>query len=104
MTKEEEILKLREFPHHYLWNKRRSEWTEADLYNLENADENSRKCNGKNVNNQQPVIQILDGEKIQFESCSEASRRTGVSIQGIYRVVNGHQATAGGCKWEKASN
>jgi hypothetical protein len=103
MTKQEELQQLRKFPHHYLWNKKRAQWTAQDLVNLETADEDSRKCNGKNKNGGQPVIQHLDGEKIKFESCSEASRQTGVSLQQIYSAVNGHTKTAGGCKWEKTN-
>lgn len=101
MTKQEELLKLREFPHHYLWNKKRSQWTAQDVENLKNANENSPKCNGNTMHRKQPVLQHLDGEKIEFESCVQASKSTGIPVQGIYAVVNGKQSTAGGCKWEK---
>jgi hypothetical protein len=34
MTKQEEILKLRELPNHYLWETPRNQWTKQDLENL----------------------------------------------------------------------
>jgi hypothetical protein len=101
MTKQEEMTQLRKFPHHYLWNKNRSKWTEEDLVNLATATEGYRKGNGYNSNKGQPVLQHKEGETITYPSIVQASRKTGIPIGQIYNAVNGHIAFGGGFKWEK---
>jgi hypothetical protein len=48
MTKQEEILKLRDHPNHYLWNVPRNQWTNEDLENLKNPKSHHAK-NRKNA-------------------------------------------------------
>lgn len=36
MTRLEEIKILRNYPHHYLWQKQRKDWTAQDKINLQN--------------------------------------------------------------------
>jgi hypothetical protein len=101
MTKQEELEQLRKFPHHYLWNKNRSKWTEEDLVNLINSPLGYKKGNWYNSNKGQPVVQYVGNEKIEFKSVVEAHQKTGVPLQQIYSAVNGNIEFGGGFKWEK---
>lgn len=56
--------------------------------------------NGKKVSI--PVAMIADGEVLKcFESAKEASRKTGVALSCILRVVHGERHTAGGYVWKR---
>lgn len=56
--------------------------------------------NGKKVSI--PVVMIKDGKELEcFESAKEASRRTGITMSSILRVVHGERHTAGGYVWKK---
>lgn len=104
MTKQEEILLLRKFPHHYLWNKNRSKWTPEDLRNLEilNEPENAIAFRIAKVKaTGQPVIQHKEGQQIEFPSVVVAAIKTGIKKNSIYNCINGHCELAGGFKWEK---
>lgn len=47
------------------------------------------------------AVRCLDtGE--EFPSIAAAARSCGCGAQGIMRAINGHQATAGGRRWERA--
>jgi hypothetical protein len=104
MTHQEEMIVLRKYPKHYLWNKRRRDWTPEDLKSFNSLSADAPLKLKKRVNNYQPVIQHKDGHKIEYASVIEASIKSGVSKASIYAVVNGHSQTAGGCKWEKVIN
>jgi len=58
--------------------------------------------NGINNKHSKAVLQYtLNGEFVdEYFSISNAKRITGATMQGISRVCNGNQNTAGGYKWE----
>lgn len=50
--------------------------------------------------NQKPVVQIVAGKRIPYQSAVEAWQITGVFSGNITRVCKGERQTAGGYKWE----
>jgi hypothetical protein len=107
MTRQEEIIQLRKFPHHYLWNKNRAAWTEEDLANLENPTLNTFRNRPEVVvktNNfkreGQPVALVIKGNRTEFRSVAAAARATQIKPAKIYAALNGYSAFAG-AQWEK---
>jgi hypothetical protein len=102
MSHQEECIQLRKFPHHYLWNKRRSKWTTQDIKNFNDLVNNVpvKKTKSRGALGQ-AVWQHVNGEKKQFESVVQASRATSIPAHQIYTALSGSCRTAGGFKWEK---
>lgn len=50
-----------------------------------------------------PIIQLSINQTViaEFDSVSDASDKTGISVRAIKGCVNGHQKTAGGYLWKK---
>lgn len=53
--------------------------------------------------NSKPVVQIKNGEEIQYRSAKEAGDITGICSVNIGRVCKGQRMTAGGFRWKYAN-
>ena len=92
MTKQEEILTLRKFPRHYLWNKPRNQWTPEDLENLKNGVTKSRAAatdDSPMAKQKTPVVLVVGNEKKEFNSVKELSEFVPVPYQSLVNILNG---------------
>jgi hypothetical protein len=129
MTRQEEILVLRENPHHYLWRVLRKNWTEDDIENLKNPSENLRpqskrtymtrhtpreldefihpkekKVKAATRPQKTKVQMVSNGETKEYESIADASRQTGIREHHIFGFVNRGKPQVGDVIWKKKNN
>ena len=86
----EELQLLRSQPRHYLWDKKRKDWTEEDLQNLRNGIGAVEKRNKPNPQKQPVYVLPKNGEAIECKSVVEASCITKISVGVIYNILNGY--------------
>lgn len=102
MTKQEEILTLRKFPRHYLWNKPRNQWTPEDIENLKNGvikrsiEQIRLECAprtkniSRNSHRKQPVVLVVENKQQCFESVKELSQELDMPYSSLTNILNGH--------------
>lgn len=92
MTKQEEILTLRKYPRHYLWNKPRNQWTPEDMENLKNGVIKSRAAVAGELNHDKhktPVVLIVENKRQEFGLVKELSQHVPVPYQSLVNILNG---------------
>lgn len=91
MTHQEEILTLRKYPRHYLWNKPRNQWTQQDIFNLENGVVKQPETvkTKKNSHLKKPVILVKNEEKKQFGSVKELQQELKIPYSSLTNILNG---------------
>jgi hypothetical protein len=132
MTRQNELIQLRKYPHHYLWDIPRARWTNDDLENLNNPKEfkgiPSKRTYRKKSNvsdaheDLQPYIKktigprkatkpylskvvfTKDGISQTFPSIAQAARDTAEPIGNIYAFANNHRQPMDGSTWKKVIN
>lgn len=96
LTREQAHKLLMENKSHYLWNKNYNQWTEQDCENLINRVNpfSEQKPKGNKVTEQAVEVITPTGEKKQFRSIAEASRKLSINANSIYAVINGRFSQA----------
>lgn len=92
MTKQEEILTLRKYPRHYLWNKPRNQWTPEDVENLKNGvikNNTSEKLPDRYACLRTPVVLIKDNCSKEFQSVKDLQEELKVPYSSLVNILNG---------------
>lgn len=128
MTKQEEIAQLRKHPKHYLWDIPRSLWTQQDLINLMNPDQEPVNPQKRQYNKQEELVSDVkpkapfikprkskkpysskviftkDGKSTTYASIAEASRLTEIPLGDIYAFANNQRKPTDSSSWVKVLN
>lgn len=129
MNRQDEILQLRKYPHHYLWDIPRIDWTDDDLENLKNPEEmkgvQTKRKYVKDTNKEADEVAFVPAAKKEkkrkttkpyltevvftkngvsqnFKSVVQASQITGEPVGNIYPFITGIRTPKDGSTWKKA--
>lgn len=86
MTRQEEILTLRKYPRHYLWNKPRNQWTPEDVENLKNGV--IKNNTSEKTPNSTPVLLIKDNKIKEFQSVKDLQEELKVPYSSLVSILN----------------